>query len=75
MSVRKIKLTFPGTGFSVTHLMPHPDDQVFADALAVARKAGVIVVTRKDRDRPYYFEKRTRRPVGGIELNTRLRKI
>lgn len=75
MSVKKIKLTFLGTGFSVTHLLPHPDDQAFAEALAVARQAGVIVVTRKDRDRPYYFEKRTRRSIGGIELNLRLRKV
>lgn len=75
--VKQITLTF-GNGAKVVVVPfedPTKDDQALAEALAVARKAGVIVVTRKDRDNPVYLDKRTRRPIGGIELNKRLRKL
>lgn len=86
MSVKKIKLTlggmeiepapFDGPGVDeLATLFQQVDDEAFAEALAVARKAGVIVVTKKDRDNPIYLDKRTRRSIGGMELNLRLRKV
>jgi hypothetical protein len=51
------------------------DDEEFAKALAVARAAGVKVISRKDRNNPIYVDKRTRQPVGGIELNKRLARL
>lgn len=75
--VKQITLTF-GNGVKVVVVPfedPTKDDQALAEALAVARKAGVIVVTKKDRDNPIYLDKRTRRQIGGIELNKRLRKL
>lgn len=51
------------------------DDEEFAKALAVARAAGVKVVSRLDRNNPLYFDKRTNQPVGGIELNRRLARL
>lgn len=51
------------------------DDIKFAIAMAAAQAVRVIVVTKKDRDNPIYLDKRTRRPIGGIELNKRLRKL
>jgi hypothetical protein len=75
--VKQITLTF-GNGVKVTVVPfddPTEDDQELAEALAVARKAGVIIVTKKDRDNPIYLDKRSRRPIGGIELNLRLRKV
>lgn len=51
------------------------DDEEFAKALAVARSAGVKVVSRLDRNNPLYFDKRTNQPVGGIELNRRIARL
>lgn len=51
------------------------DDEEFAKALAVARSAGVKVISRLDRNNPLYFDKRTNQPVGGIELNRRIARL
>lgn len=51
------------------------DDEEFAKALAVARAAGVKVISRKDRNNPIYVDKRTRQQIGGIELNKRLTRL
>lgn len=51
------------------------EDEEFAKALAVARSAGVKVISRLDRNNPLYVDKRTRQPVGGIELNRRLARL
>lgn len=86
MSVKKIKLTlggmeiepapFDGPGVDeIATLFQQVDDEAFAEALANARAARVIVVTKKDRDNPIYVDKSTRRLVSGIELNLRLRKV
>lgn len=59
-------------GFSLPQDMV---DEEFAKALAVARAAGVKVVSRLDRNNPLYFDKRTHQPVGGIELNRRMARL
>lgn len=51
------------------------DDEQFAKALAVARAAGVKVISRKDRNNPIYVDKRTGQQIGGIELNKRLTRL
>lgn len=51
------------------------EDEELAQALAVARLAGVKVISRLDRNNPLYVDKRTRQPVGGIELNRRLARL
>lgn len=81
MTVKKISVTINGFELpdemvaDLYQRLQHADDVQFAEALAVARKAGVIVVTKKDRDNPAYLDKRSRRSIGGIELNLRLRKV
>lgn len=51
------------------------DDNELAEALAVARAAGVKVISRIDRNNPLYFDKRTNQPVGGIEVNRRIARL
>lgn len=51
------------------------DDNELAEALAVARAAGVKVISRIDRNNPIYLDKRTNQPVGGIEVNRRIARL
>lgn len=77
-SVDKLVLTFGSDlNLVLSHVehFPHPDDAELAEALAVARSAGVKVVSRIDRNNPLYFDRRTHQPVGGIELNRRIARL